>query len=102
MGADSVSADLHGDWLQAAPAMLPSAEVTGVAIEYGTIDPVSVLQALRADAWLHCHGDPTSPSAEEVRAQLRAAFADDDPAWFEAVRSRFEQVLAQTFTALSS
>jgi hypothetical protein len=102
MGADSVSADLHGDWLQAAPDLLPTAEVTGVAIEYGTIDPVSVLQALRADAWLHSHGDPTHSSAEEVRAQLRAAFADDDPAWFEAVSSRFDQVLGQTFAALGA
>jgi hypothetical protein len=101
VGGDSVSAVLSGDWLDAAPALVPHAEVTSAALEFGTIDPVSVLQALRADAWLHSHGDPTSPDAAQVRAQVRQAFADDDPAWLDAVWARFLQVVEQTFVALS-
>ncbi len=38
--------------------LLPGVEVTAVALEYGTVDTVSVLQALRADAVLHSSGDP--------------------------------------------
>lgn len=98
---DSVSAVLAGDWLDAAPSFLPRAEVTSAALEFGTIDPVSVLQALRADAWLHTHGDPSGPRAAEVRAQVRTAFADDDPAWFDAVWARFLQVVEETFVGLS-
>ena len=101
VGGDSVSSRLSGDWLDAAPDFAPSAEVTSAALEFGTIDPVSVLQALRADAWLHAHGDPTAPSAADVRRQVRAAFADDDPAWLDAVWARFHQVIEQTFVALS-
>lgn len=102
MGDDSVSALISGDWLQAAPSWAPRAEVTPIAIEYGTVDTISVLQALRADAWLHVHGDAaTTPWADEVRAQVRAAFADDDPAWFDAVWARACQVIEQTFVALS-
>ncbi len=102
MGDDSVSAVITGDWLQAAPSWAPDAEVTPIAIEYGTVDTISVLQALRADAWLHVHGDAAStPWADEVRAQVRAAFADDDPAWFDAVWTRACQVIEQTFVALS-
>lgn len=100
-GGDSVSAVLSGEWLHAAPGCMPRAEVTSAALEFGTVDPVSVLQALRADSWLHSHGDPTAPGAAEVRAQVRAAFADDDPAWLDAVWARFLQVLEQTFVALS-
>lgn len=100
-GGDSVSARLTGDWLEAVPRYCPQAEVTAAALEFGTVDPISVLQALRADAWLHAHGDPTAAAAAEVRAQVRAAFADDDPAWLDAVWARFLQVIEQTFLEMS-
>jgi hypothetical protein len=90
---DSVSANLSGDWLGTVAGLLPGAEVTAVALEYGTVDTVSVLQALRADAVLHGSGDPLGEGAEAVRAQVRAAFADDDPAWFDAVADRFDEVI---------
>lgn len=90
---ESVSAALSGDWLAAAHRMLPGTEITSAALEFGTVDTVTVLQALRADAWLHGHGDPLGPDAEAVRADVRAAFADDDPAWIRTVRQRFEDVL---------
>ncbi len=98
---ESVSASLQGDWLMRAEEWFGSAEVTAVALEYGTVDLVSVLQALRADAWLHAHGDPTGPDAVSVRAQVRAAFADDDPSWLVPVWSRFVEVVNHAFVALS-
>ena len=96
----SASAALSGDWLAAAAELAPQAEVTGVAIEYGTVDGLNSLQALRADAWLHAHGDPTSKKSEPIRAALRAAFADDDPAWVQALWPRFAQVLGAAFEQL--
>ncbi|WP_421118161.1 DUF2817 domain-containing protein [Aquihabitans daechungensis] len=90
----SVSAQIAGDWLAEAPSFAPGTEVTGIAIEYGTVDSISVLQSLRADAVLHASGDPTGPDAADVRAQVRAAFADDDPAWLAACAERYDAVLA--------
>ena len=90
---DSVSANLSGDWLGAVDGLLPGVEVTAVALEYGTVDTVSVLQALRADAVLHASGDPLGEGADAVRTQVRAAFADDDPAWFDVVADRFDEVI---------
>ena len=98
---ESVSAALSGDWLGALDRLLPDVEVTAVALEFGTVDVVSVLQALRADAVLHAHGDPRSTEAAGVRSQVRAAFADDDPAWFDAVSARFDEVVSAAATALS-
>lgn len=92
---DSVSAELSGDWTRIAPELAPQAVVTAVALEFGTVDTITVLQALRADAWLHAHGDPTGPDGEVIRAQVRAAFADDDPAWIATCRDRFREVLGQ-------
>ncbi len=97
---ESVSADLQGDWLAAVEALVPDVELTAVALEYGTVDPVTVLQSLRADAVLHSSGDPLGESGEAVRSQVRAAFADDDPAWFEAVAARFDEVVASAMRHL--
>ena len=93
LDGESVSAQLSGDWLGALDDLLPDVEITAVALEFGTVDVVSVLQALRADAVLHAHGEPRGPEAASVRSQVRAAFADDDPAWFDAVSSRFDEVV---------
>jgi hypothetical protein len=94
---ESVSANLSGDWLAAADRLLDGIEgrieVTSVALEYGTVDTISVLQALRADAVLHATGDPLGAGSDEVRAQVRSAFADDDPAWFDAIAERFDEVI---------
>ena len=93
LDGDSVSAVLAGDWLMVAGDLAPHAEVTPITIEYGTVDPITVLQSLRADAWLHSRGDPRGSNAPMVRAQVRAAFADDDPAWIAACWTRFAEVM---------
>jgi hypothetical protein len=98
---ESVSAALVGDWLVRAEDWLAPAEVTAAALEYGTVDPVAVLQALRADAWLHAHGDPTGADAASTTAEVRAAFADDDPAWIATLWPRFAEVLDAALSRLS-
>lgn len=98
---ESVSAALTGDWLGRIEHLLPGVEITAAALEFGTVDTITVLQALRADAWLHAHGDPDGPHGEAVRAQVRAAFADDDPAWYATVRSRFDDVVASALANLT-
>jgi hypothetical protein len=96
----SVSADVRGDVLDAIEGWLPGADVTGVAIEWGTVDIVAVSNALRADAWLHARGDPRGAEAGPIKQQLRAAFAPADPDWLRAVRARFDEVEAATVAGL--
>jgi len=78
---DSISAQIKGDSLSAIPSLLPNAEVDTVALECGIRPMPEVAQALRADAWLHAHGDPLSPQAKPINEMLRAAFHSDDPFW---------------------
>lgn len=78
---ESVSAKLAGDWLNASPELLPQAEVTSIALEYGTVASAQVLEALRADNWLHAHGDPLSPEGQAIKAQVRDAFYVDTDVW---------------------
>lgn len=55
--------------------------VVPVVLEFGTLDELAVLGAMRADNWLHRHGDPASAFGETVRARTRDAFFVEDPAW---------------------
>ncbi len=101
LDGESVSANLSGDWLGDVDRLVPDVEITAVALEFGTVDTVTVLQSLRADAVLHASGDPLGPGSEDVRAQVRAAFADDDPAWFDAVAARFDEVISAATSQLA-
>jgi hypothetical protein len=80
-GDGSVSAEITGDSLTALPGLLPHATVDAVALECGIRPMLEVAQALRADAWLHAHGDPLSEAAKPIKHMIRAAFHSDDPLW---------------------
>jgi len=80
-GGDSTSADITGDGLSHAPTLLGHAEVTGMALEFGTRPLMTVLNALRADAWLHAYGDPFSPEGKAIKAEVRNAFYGDADDW---------------------
>ena len=98
----SASAELIGDGLAAAPGLLPHAEVTGVAMEYGTVSPARVLYALRADNWLHAHGDPTGPEAASIKAQIREAFYGDRADWKGMVAGQSLLVTRQALAGLAA
>ena len=78
---NSTSADVKGDNLAAAAGLLPRAEITAMCLEVGTKSVAEVLNALRADAWLHAHGDPASPEGQEIKRQMRDAFYGDADDW---------------------
>jgi hypothetical protein len=97
----STSAAITGDGLDAAPRLLPHAEVTGMAIEVGTLSLQQVLLALRADAWLHAHGDPLSPEAAPIKAQIRAAFYGDADDWRGMVAGQSLLAMRQAIASLA-
>jgi hypothetical protein len=80
-GDGSISAEIKGDAMSVMPSLLPIALVDVVALECG-IRPINeVALALRADAWLHAHGELHSLEAKPIKAMIRAAFHSDDPMW---------------------
>jgi hypothetical protein len=78
---DSASAKIAGGWIGALPSMMPHAEVTAIGLEFGTVEPLFVLEALRADNWLHTCGDPASPQALAIKAAMLNAFYIDTDLW---------------------
>jgi len=77
----AASVQIQGDSLSAAPALLPHAQVTAVALEVGTLPGEQVLQAVIADNWLRAHGDVGSPLGQAIKMQIRTAFYGDQDDW---------------------
>jgi hypothetical protein len=96
----STSADVKGDGLAAAPLLIAQAEVTGMALEVGTQDLAQVLTALRADAWLHAHGDPIGPEARPIKAAMREAFFGDADDWKGMVAGQSLTAIRQAIRGL--
>ncbi len=78
----------------------PQAEVTGIAMEYGTVPVLDVLQALRAEQWLQLHPEAPAEQAAQIKAQMLAAFYTDTDAWKGQIVSQARQALFQAVDGL--
>jgi hypothetical protein len=97
----SSSSELFGHNQAGLEAALPHAAVTAVALEYGTRDMEAVKLALRADNWLHHHGDPASAKGRAIKAEIRDAFYPDADDWREMVWERAVETQRQALAALA-
>jgi len=61
---------------------------------------LAVLQALRADAWLHAHGDMASAQGQTIKQQLRDAFYGDADDWKGMVAGQSLLACRQALTGL--
>jgi hypothetical protein len=96
----SLSAELHGDNLNGLETVLAGRgiEFTGMALEYGTLALRDVLDAVRADNWLHHHGVLDSVQGRALKTRMRDAFYGDRDDWKSMV---FEQGVAAQRAALT-
>ena len=81
----STSSPLTGINGYAAYDECPGAEFAGVALEYGTVAIEQVLQALRADHWLHNHPAAPDSQRKEIKHAIRDVFYIDSDDWKEIV-----------------
>jgi hypothetical protein len=89
----STSAVVVGIMTDAFPQELPDAEVTPIAIEYGTYSVPEVLGAVRADNWLHHRGDLGSALARSLKADMKERFFPSGDKWREMVWARADQTI---------
>jgi len=71
-----------------------------MALEVGTVPVLAVLQALRADAWLHAHGDMASTQDKAIKQQLRDSFYGDADDWKGMVAGQSLLACRQALTGL--
>ena len=91
----STSAMLTGLMWTAVYEECPQAEYTGIALEYGTVPIMEVIDALRGDQWLENHPEIDAVSREQrdgIKRRTRDAFYTDTDAWKQ-------RILEQAFEA---
>ena len=98
----SSSAQLSGQMNVVAAQECPQACATGLALEFGTLPMLQVIEALRADQWLENH--PEAPEAQRVaiKRQLRDAFYTDTDAWKQAVLTQARVAADQAVRGLAA
>ncbi len=96
----STSAFLTGLMWHAIYQEAPQAEYTGIAMEYGTVPVLDVLQALRAEHWLNNHPEAPKELASQIKAQMLAAFYTDTDLWRGQIISQARQAMFQAVDGL--
>jgi hypothetical protein len=98
---NSTSAPLTGTVRKVLNEMLGDTELAGITVEFGTYPLQPVLEALRADNWLHAKGDPDSALGRQIKAHTRQTFYPDEDNWKELVYLRARQVMRRAIAALA-
>jgi hypothetical protein len=80
---------------------LPQAEISEITLEYGTVPFLAMVEAVRADNWLHLHGDLASDQGRAIKAQLRATFYPDGDDWKRMIWDRAAEVQRRMAKGLS-
>ena len=101
-GGTSTSSVVQGHVGEGLERAAPAVRWTNIALEFGTQPVLDVLQALRADAWLHTHGDVDSDQGRTIKAQMRAAFYGDEPVWKAKVWARGHALVSQALAGLAA
>jgi len=97
----SASSRLTGMMWSCVADECPQAEYTGIALEYGTQPLLQVLQALRAEHWLHLHPEAPAELAASIRQQMLDAFYTDTPEWRARVWEQAREAMFQAVEGLA-
>ena len=84
----SASVELFGFNVAGMETALAHTELTAIALEFGTQPSTLVRQSLRADNWLHLHGELASPKGRAIKRDIRDAFYQDQDDWKEMIFER--------------
>ena len=97
----SVSTHLDASLKLAFTKMLPGVEVTAVSLEFGTLPPMDVFKAVRAENWLHQHGGADHPKAAQIKACLVRAFHPESDEWETLVWNHGRDVIEKVLEWVS-
>ncbi len=98
---DSASAALTGTISDVGKQACPDTDIAKLTLEFGTVPPLAVLQALRGDQWNQLHPEaPPELRAANSQALFKAFFTDTDE-WKNAVVEQGLQAVAQAVAGLA-
>jgi hypothetical protein len=96
----SSSALLTGLMWSAAYEECAQSQYTGIALEYGTVPIMDVINALRADQWLENHPETDAARAGAIKHQMRQAFFTDTGAWKHTIVTQAREAALQAVAGL--
>lgn len=98
----SSSAAITGQMTSAVYEECPGVEFTGIALEYGTVPVMDVLNALRADQWLQAHPEAPAEQARAIKQQIRDAFYTDTDEWKQRIVEQADAAARAALRGLAS
>ena len=98
----SVSAKLTGMMATSVYDECPQAEYTGIAMEYGTVPVLEVMDAMRGDHWLHLHQNAPAEQALAIKQRVRDAFYTDTEIWKQQIVEQGLETVEQGLAGLRS
>jgi hypothetical protein len=96
----STSAVLAGTIDGACRDECPRTQVTGIFLEFGTVPPLAMLQALRAEQWLTLHPEASAETHRSIKQQLLDALFVDTPPWCASILAQSHEAIAQAVVGL--
>jgi hypothetical protein len=102
LDGSSTSAPLTGINGVAARDECPGAAFAGIALEYGTYPIDQVLQAFRAEHWLHNHRGAPAAKRDEIKRHLRDMFYVDADDWKQMVYAQARDACMKAVTRLDA
>ncbi|MBS0318516.1 MAG: M14 family metallopeptidase [Proteobacteria bacterium] len=97
----STSAYLTGLMWNSLGEECPQAEYTGIALEYGTLPILEMMQAMRAEQWLQLHPQAPAEQARAIKQQMLDAFYTDTDAWKERIVAQAREAMLQAVHGLA-
>jgi hypothetical protein len=98
----STSALVRGDMGEPFLATFEGKWSAAIALEYGTLDVITVLDGLRQDNWLYIHGDRDSELGQRIVANTRACFYTETDEWKTKVFDRATFTITRALKALAA
>lgn len=97
----SASAKLTGMNFFAFTEAMPAENYTGIAVEYGTYDTATVLQAMRFDNWINQYETPGTELWNQGKKGIRDALYCDNDEWKAKIWERATWVLEHCYAGLA-
>jgi len=101
-GTEAEPEATEGHTMDCVAALFPDKILTCTTVEFGTFGFDDCIPQMRAEAWLHLHGDPLSAKGEEIRRQWLRVFYPNSPDWLEMIWRRSDQVIRQSIAGLAN
>ena len=98
----STSALLTGLMWGALYEECPQAGYTGIALEYGTVPIMEVINALRGDHWLNRHPEAPAALRAAIHQRMKDAFYVDTNDWRTQIVGQGRQALFQAVEGLAA